>query len=641
MNIDTDISMDIIVIDIDTDSDTDSDTGIGIMNETFIQTPSEMCCCVCFRDFDTEVNIHNLIDIQQEDITLDTIIKSPCNSHYICIRCLHTIVTDYTNHPINEHNSHVYCPYPFEDCLTVAGTKNTFDHQAILKILDSFEQQQYIEHSDRFSFPGYTIITCPCTYYTTTHSITCNYLILIENELVSSANIGELIVQCHQNERCCKTFCYHCRTEVSRYERECRICTLTSENANPNIFNRYIVKQTLFDNVVYNDEEYDLNKYFDENEYLYYNREITLEIALTYISQLIEHDIYCICPICKIHLYKTEKCNGLKHHNIELCYACGRVGTKTGGIHNSHWSINGINGCYRFDYDTFVQEYIPEYKCNDNCQSHENGDCQLQDHKIGIQKLNKVRKKSIIYHCIKSLLPNIRYNLVDIIHDKYLNIPTAYELLPYKQTFLFLEEYQEIMLDYSEETLYDHLNIHHPQTIHEYIDKSLIIDTQTYINNYTLPTSLYPPTPTPTPTFELDIHHFPPTPPRRLLPPLPQQEQEHRNIEIQRTITELQEIFNRMIQEEQQPLLYNIETDITDLLNSYLPLASDINSDTDTIYTPDEIPEEIQDEIQDEIPEEIQDEIPEEIQEEITIYYNTSDIYILGSESESESESEL
>ena len=298
MNIDTDISMDI----------TGTGTGTGIMNEG----QNDTCCCVCFKDFDTEINIHNLIDIQQENITHDTIIKSSCGVHYICVKCLHTIVTDYTNHPINEHNSHVYCPYPFDDCLTAAGTKNTFDHQTILKILDDFEQQQYIEHSERFSFPGYTIITCPCTYYTTTYSEICNYLILIENELISSANTGDLIVQCHQNEKCCKTFCYHCRIEVSRYESECILCKLTSENANPNIFNRYIVKENDFENIVYNDEEYDSTKYFDESEYLYYNREITLDMALKHITKLIDYDMYCICPICKIHLYKTEKCNALK-----------------------------------------------------------------------------------------------------------------------------------------------------------------------------------------------------------------------------------------------------------------------------------------------------------------------------------------
>lgn len=613
-------------------TDTDLNNIMDVNMQIDLDIQDDISCCVCFKEVHSN-NISTLTDIAVEDITVDTIIKSACNKHYICIKCLHTIVTDYTNHPINEHNSHVYCPYPFEDCLTPAGTKNIFEHQTILKILDNFEQQQFMFHADRFAFPGYTITTCPCTYYVANSlEEVCNYPLLIENELISTANPGDLVVQCHQNEKCCKTFCYHCRTEVSRYERECRICKLTCENANPNIFNRYIVKETSFENVIYNDEEFESSKYFDENEYLYYNREITLEIALEHVTKLIEYETFCICPICKIHLYKTEKCNGLRHHNIERCYACGRIGTKTGGIHHNHWNPQGINGCFRFDYDQYVHTYIPEYRCNPNCQSHENGDCQREDHQLGISKLNKIRKKAIIYHFIKSLLPNIRYDLVDIIHDKYLNTPTAYELLPYKQTFLFLEDYREIMLDYSEETLYDHLNIQHPQTIHEFTNKSLIIDTQTYMHNYILP-------PQPEPIIELPISPPPIPPPRRPPPPPPPRVMV--NNEIQQNLLELENIFNRMLTEEMQPLLGDIEQDITDILDSYAPntntntnfdtntntnFETDTDTDTDTIYS-QEIPEEISE---------------EEIQgnDDITIYYNTSDIYIIGSDSDSDTDTE-
>jgi hypothetical protein len=64
-------------------------------------------------------------------------------------------------------------------------------------------------------------------------------------------------------------------------------------------------------------------------------------------------------------------------------------------------------------------------------------------------------------------------------------------------------------------------------------------------------------------------------------------------------------------------------------------LESDTNSDADTIYTPEEIPEDIPEDI----PEEISEDIPEDILvDNITIYYNTGDIYILGSDTESEGE---
>jgi hypothetical protein len=621
-------NIDIIIMDVDSEMQPPENLPIELnpFDAVSVLIEEDISCCVCFKET-TQTDFLTLVDILPENITPETIIKSACGVHYICLKCLHTIVTDYTNHPINEHNSHVYCPYPFQDCLTPAGTKNIFDHQSILKILDDFEQQQYIAHTDRFAFPGYTIIMCPCTYYTTnsTHEV-CNHPLLIENELITSANPGDLVVQCHQNEKCCKLFCFHCRMEVARYERECRTCRLTSENANPNIFNRYIVKENPFENIVYNDEEYESTKYFDENEYLYYNREITLEMALEHIIKLIEHETFCICPICKIHLYKTEKCNGLRHHNIERCYACGRIGTKTGGIHNSHWNQEGINGCFRFDYDKFVHTYIPEYKCTQNCQSHDQGDCQREEHQIGIQKLNKIRKKATIYHCIKSLLPNIRYNVLEILYDKYLNIPTAYELLPYKQTFLFLEEYKEVNLDYCEESLYDHINSYHPQTISEFIDKKSLIETDDYMNKYALP-----PPPPPPPIIEIPVYPPPPPPvppPRR--PPPPPIPPRNEN-EIRQNIMELENIFNRILHDEAQPLLSDIETgilnierDITDFLDSYLP---ETNTDADTINS---------DNITDEVTDNVNDSVTDNVTDNITLYYNTSDIYIIGSDSDTD-----
>lgn len=590
----------------------------------------EISCCVCFGDNNPQEEIFTLTDIPLDKIKSDTLIKSTCGVHYICIKCLHTIVTDYTNHPINEINSHVYCPYPFEDCVTPAGTKNTFEHNSILKILDEFEQENYTAHAERFAFPGYTVITCPCNYFQEIMmSVVCQYPILIENELIKSADTGDLIVQCHQNEKCCKTFCYHCRQEVSRYERECRFCKLTSENENPNIFNRYFVKEhNTFEDVVYNDNIFDQTRYFDEDQYLFLNKEITFEIALEYIIKLIEHNVHCICPICKIHLHKTERCNGMRHHNIERCYACGRIGTRTGGIPNNHWNPDGVGGCFRFDYDRFISKYLPDYKCNQNCQNHEQGDCQLEEHKLGIQLLNKIRQKAIIYHCINSLLPSIRYLVLEYLYNHYMNVPSAYELLPYRQTFMFTDYYKELVLDYSEYTVYEHLNAQHPEYLHDFIDKNIVIDIEYYINTYPLPE--------PEPESVSIIQGIlEPT----ILPPPP-----NINIEqpIQRTIIEIEELLNRMISdnlndnintisdnlneinqfinEEIQPLLDNSDTDtLTDIIESYIPLEEN----------------EIDTEIETEIETEIQTQnLPDT--NNITIYYNTSDIYTIGSDSDSE-----
>lgn len=447
---------------------------------------SDITCCVCFKEEDIiSNNINTLIDLDTSQLSKNTIVKSACNIHYICIQCLHTIVTDWCNHPINQHNSHVYCPYPFSDCLTPMGTKNIFSHQAILKILSKQEGEQYQYHADRFAFPGFTLVPCPCidTIYLTR----CNFPVLVENELILSTEVGELIIQCHQNPRCCNKFCYHCNREIMYYNDTCIKCKLTSENSNPNILNRYIIK---YDNLNSTNENLSFTNeslsFTNESDYLYYNKDITIDIALNYIINLINnHDTICICPICKICLHKTEQCNAISHHNIERCYACGRVGSHINGISNSHWSSNGINGCFRFNNDTFVIKYIPEYKCNYICQNHQ-GDCVITEHQDGIDKLNNIRLRAIIYHCIKSLLPSIRFIVLDLLYDKYANIPTAYELLPYQQTFILLEYYKNTYLDYCEDTVYEHLNLMHPKTNCNFINKQYTISLNEYIDKWSI-----------------------------------------------------------------------------------------------------------------------------------------------------------
>jgi len=445
----------------------------------------EINCCVCFKDENLNTSkIYSLYDIKEEDIKPETIIKSACEKHFICITCLRTIVNDYVNHPINENNSHVYCPYPFESCLTVANTRNVFDHYSISKILSEEEGRLFLEHAERFAFPGFTVINCPCKY---DYYNICNFPVFIENESILDTTVGDLIVHCHQNQQCCKYFCYHCRLEVSRYEIECRLCKTTSENENPNILNRYITKEIIFDDITISDTKSDnVNeasfKLFDEVDYLFLNKNITVEIAVKHIINILENDMDCICPICKINLYKTEKCNGMKHHNIERCYVCGRIGDRIGGLNSNHWDSTGISGCYRFEYDTFVNKYIPEYKCTQHCHNHIYGDCIDPEHQSGIEKINKIRKKTIIYHFIKSLLPDLKYKVLDSIHDLYIKCDKIYELLPYKQTFKFLETYKETNLNYYEDIIYEQLHLIHPSQIDEFKNKKFMLEPATYIS---------------------------------------------------------------------------------------------------------------------------------------------------------------
>jgi hypothetical protein len=191
-----------------------------------------------------------------------------------------------------------------------------------------------------------------------------------------------------------------------------------------------------------------------------------------------------ICPICKISLYKTEKCNGLSHHNIERCYACGRIGYKIKGL-GEHWSYNGYNGCYRFDTDTYVRENLENYKCLDSvCSNHDIGDCSDPTHQQGIEEMFKSRKKAYIYHGLMSLLTSIRYDVYDELYDKFKNDKELMDLLPYKQTLKILEIKKERIKDYTEDIVYEYLKLKHPKEIDVYIDKILYINYEDYLFLY-------------------------------------------------------------------------------------------------------------------------------------------------------------
>lgn len=476
----------------------------------------EANCCVCFNDYPILV-LNNrekcelsLVDIDSSIfvnnyIPKDILVKSCCNIHYICIECLHKLVNNYDNHPINEINSHIPCPYPFEECVTSIGFKNIFDHSVIRKICTDEEWRRYTVHAERFAFPGFTIIKCPMIYYYCGSRNQCNSDILVENKLVKTTDIGDLIIECTQNEYCLKRFCMNCKGYINYYVTECHECKTTYENENPNTYNYYLNKDThkIISMVIEQSErehsepeqgeqsereQSELEINYDQSSYLYKNGEVTVDIAIDNILSLIS-DInnYMICAICKISLYKTERCNGLSHHSLERCYACGRIGFQVKGL-GEHWNQSGIEGCYRFDYDHYIKKYIPEYHCNDTyCSNHEKGDCNIPEHQYGIGLLNNSRKRAYIYHILKSLMSSIRFDVYDKLYS--LAKTTSLELmefLPYKQTFVLLDTYKKRYLDYSEEILYQKLDCIFPGCIEEFRDnKDYCIETKVYLEKYT------------------------------------------------------------------------------------------------------------------------------------------------------------
>lgn len=463
-------------------------------------------CCVCFsnnflisKNSPESPEVYLSLSDIEKNFFIDNIIPdnllilSCCKIHYICVKCLRLIVNNYENHPINENNSHLSCPYPFEECLTNIGFKNVFDHNLIKKIFKTEKElQNYISHSERFSFPGYTIIKCPMF---TRFDKLCNTNILVENDFIKKNAIGDVIINCDQNNLCLRKFCFHCKQYIKYYDTECYDCKTIYENENPNIFNYYLNKNPKYQNQVinYDDEsdlESDLN--YEESSYLFLNKEITEEIVIDQIiSLLIDENTYMICAICKNSLYKTERCNGLSHHNIERCYACGRIGFISKGL-IEHWSCTGIDGCFRFNHETFVKKYIPDYQCIENdCSNHEKGDCNMPEHEKGIQHMNFIKKSAYVYHILKSLLPNIRITVYDNLYNKLLNSnPELLIYLPYKQTLILLEKYKKRYRDYTEEIFYQQIKCIHPKNIPEFT-KIDYINIDEYISKHNKITDTY------------------------------------------------------------------------------------------------------------------------------------------------------
>lgn len=447
----------------------------------FTFTDESITCCVCYTTFpilyiQSLRKIAQLVDVSKNDLDKikkvvgNIVVKSSCNIHYICISCIKTIVTNYLNHPINENNSHFSCPYPFKECLTSVGSKNIFEHNQIQKILDStIEWSNYKNHYERFAFPGFTIVKCPQDF--------CKMPILVETDLIKYNTCGDLIVKCSQNPTCLKRFCYDCK-KILRYDwseeiTECSSCKLCYENENPHSLNYFINKNPSLP----------LNNIFEESDYLYYNNEITVEFAKEYIINTIRNlDSHIICPICKISMYKTERCNTLTHHNIDRCYSCGRIGNICKGLY-LHWDPNGIDGCFRFDSDMYVKYNVDTFLCEDLlCYNHNSGDCVIPHHQQGILDLYYLRHKQCIYHLFNSLLPTIRYQVFDELYNEFSDDPVIIEFLPYKQTLILVESFKNHIKDCSENVVYYSINCEFPSDVLD--SKISFIDSTSFVEKY-------------------------------------------------------------------------------------------------------------------------------------------------------------
>jgi hypothetical protein len=380
-----------------------------------------------------------------EQIPDDIVLSFTCKEHYICVQCLRKLINNYENHQINEHSSNIYCPFPFQECESQPGFRNVVDHESVKKFCRTTEElEMYETHAYKYRFPGFEVVTCPGKYLIEGSEVQCGAEILVAIEEIKNTPKGQLIIECDQNFRCTAKFCYTC--EANMFLRlNCTNCMLTNESEDPNAFNHYFNTPS--------------------DQLMFRNKEISVELALEQIHlALRDLNEYFICPVCKISLYKTEKCNEMSHHHIDRCYSCGRIGDKVRGLFE-HWNGMGIGGCYRFNSDPYLTKNVPTYKCHENvCFDHDLGDCSIDEHQQGIIDLENDRKRNIVYHMLKSLLPETRDAVLKELYSTFAD-KEFYQYLPWAYTFGLISKHTDRNCDCNEVTVYQQLALSEPMVL--------------------------------------------------------------------------------------------------------------------------------------------------------------------------------
>lgn len=314
-------------------------------------------------------------------ICLDTkvTINQPCRitTHRICNECITSIVK---NLPISKNDPHIRCQYPFMQCDAKYG-------KTILKTILKENYPLYEKISRIYVYDGYRIIDCPA----------CNA------PLAEDLDYDECdeTMDC---DHCNYVFCKRCYNECPG--NTCINC-MGFMDINPEDYNYFFPKK---------DRK-------DICDYKLKNKDITIHLALDHILSIIKTKTIQ-CPICYTKLHKSEQCNGLSHCHTEICYSCGMFSDIAYTL-KDHWSARGSNGCPRWDSDPVILKNIPEYVCKeDTCFSHSKGDCKVEEHQEGIRKKEEFFVNRYIYHALKSLVPRIRYKVIDLLPNKYRYIVT-------------------------------------------------------------------------------------------------------------------------------------------------------------------------------------------------------------------------
>lgn len=397
-------------------------------------------CHICLCDENDKKVLDKSINNLKE-IPDNSIFASPCKEHFICKECFVRIALDFENHPINSNHSLIRCLYSEKDCANEDGYFTYFNNEQVKRILNEEQYSLYLNHAERYNFPGFSLETCPAYY--------CRSKNLISNEEINTTPIGKLIIECHQSIYCDYRYCYNCKKYLENYQAHCTLCTSLDESNNPHSYNYFLIKKN--DNMIITSQA----------DYLYKQKEITVEMAVNHIKNILydsDPRFSLQCPVCLNRFYKSEKCAGMRHCGIERCYSCGKIQDEFSQELNDHWSEIGNRGCPRFDNAYYWNEIANcNFKCSENlyegsCYNHDLGECTNYKHENGISNMVNERKEAFIYNFLKSLLKDLRTSVL-----KEMEGILDVEFI--KKVFLFLDENKQYNGDYTPIVFLDKMNI--------------------------------------------------------------------------------------------------------------------------------------------------------------------------------------
>jgi hypothetical protein len=316
----------------------------------------------------------------------DSLVNQPCgiSEHKICTPCIEKIIKTI---PIKEGKPEISCQYPFDDC------KIKYNDGILEKIL----KERYMIYriaSDKYTYQDCGVEYCP----------NCESVLVFEEDIEDG-----YIYDCTY---CLNSFCFRCKTQCFGSNNSCFHCS-GYPNINPYSYNYFFYKS--------NRQEL--------TDYFYINAEVDPLDACKQIIQKIT-ELSVRCPICITPMQRSEQCNSLKHCHVEICSNCGKF-SKIGESLGDHWSARGY-GCARWETDEIYSKLTPTFSCREGlCYSHEKGDCTDSSHETGKSDFSDFRKKQYIYHSLKSLLPRIRYDVIDLLPESLEEYVPSAEVFDY------------------------------------------------------------------------------------------------------------------------------------------------------------------------------------------------------------------